>query len=344
LKNKSKRSLLISLLCVVVVVAIAVPVLAYAPVDVEGFYMAKAPRSVYDTNGVRYTFSQTYWPYFGFWLEQTDEVLTGYLFGFNATSVNGCRVTGGSYTYNATMSPKNSKALSYGVTNITVTATGTLGVYLATGCLAVATNGTGTIVGSPVSCSPGRTTLNVTGAGNITVYTWMDYTFLGDLAGTAGSSRLVLAGPDLKTELDANTATIAGVTGVLPDDTVSFTAPGWVFSVTDNGTAYVDVPTGSLGLAEGTSLLINGGANETLEAGRTISLNLTDAPGTLTITLQTDRIFSASAKVYTSFWSSHRILSGSFGGFLVLDDDPWTAAMLDMQLTAAEMSYIPLLG
>jgi hypothetical protein len=321
--------------------AVAIPVLAASThVDVEGFYIFKAPTHVYDTNGVTYDFD---YPYFGLFLSQRDEALVGQLFGFNASSVSGSKVRGGTSTYNATLSPRNSQSLTPGGNSINITGAGTLGISLKEGCLGTITDGTCTIEGSPVSLGAGWNALNVTGAGNASVYVWMDYTLLAEVVGTVGSSRFVIVGPDLASDFDAGNSTVAGVTGIYPDDECRVIAPGAIFSVTGNGTATIVLPTGSLGLAEGTSLTINGAANETLTSGRTETLTLTEAPGTLTITIETDRAFQMAGKAGTSFWSGATKLSGRFEGFLVLSNDPWNAKILDYSFSGTALSYDPLL-
>lgn len=341
LKTIFRRNFLMSLICAVAALAIVVPVVAATPAGVQGFYFIKAPVHLYDTDGVAYDFE---FPYFGLSIDQTDEVLTGYLFGFNASTVHGSKVRGGTATYTGTMDD-NLQDLEFGAVNLTVTSSnGTLGLYLKTGCLATVINSTGAISGSPKGCVPGWNTLNVTANGTLWVYTYIDYTFLGDVAGTVGSSRLVLVGPDLVTDFDAGNSAIAGVTGVYPDDECRVVAPGAIFSVTGNGTATIELPTGSSGLAEGTSLTVNGGANETLTAGRAIELVLSDAPGTLTITITSDRAFQLSAKVGRSLWTRRTALSsGRMEGFLILDNNPWNAKVLSVGFACTNSTLDPIL-
>ena len=335
------RKLAVSLVAAVCLVMVMVMPVFAAPADIEGFYMAKAPTHVYDTDNVQYDFD---FPYLGVWLEQTDEVVTGYLFGFNASSVSGCKVKSGTSTYNATTT--GSKNLGFAGTNITVTVAGTLGVYVKTGCYATATNGTGTVEGAPVTCTAGWNTLNVTGNGTIAFYTWMDYTLLAEVAGTVGSSRLALIGPDLTTLFEDGNATITGVTGVLPDDQAELVAPGWKFAVTGNGTASITLPTGTSGLAAGTNLTVNGAANYTLDETRETSLALvtTGTNARLTITLETDRAFEFSGRVITNWWSGTMRLRGGFQGFLILSNDPWNAELLDFTFSGSELGYDPLMG
>lgn len=332
-KSNIRRKLLISVLCIAASLAVVVPVMAQTPTDVEGFYMARAPSAVYDTHGVRYTFEYPYW---GMQLSQANETISGYLFGFNASSVSGSVVRCGSTTYNATMS-RNTLNLVWGTNNVTVATAGTLGVYIKDGCLGSATNGTGTIAGSPVSLVPGWNTLNVTGNGTIAVYPWMDYTLLGSIAGTVGSSRFVLVGPDLVTDLDAGNATIAGVNDVQTGNETRIIAPGWIYSVTGNGTAVITVPVGSSGTAVGV------GVNETLTYGAT-DLVVDAAPGTLTVEISTDRLFQVSGRITSSWWSSTVKLSGRVEGFLVLDNDPWNAKILSSTFVGTEYAYDPVLN
>lgn len=333
-----KRKILMSLIAILGIFTLVVPVLAQTPATVDGFFMAKAPTRAYDTNGVAYDLEYSY---FGLDLTQEAETVGGYLYGFNASKVDGSKVKGGTSTYNATVSPRNTQNLVWGSNNVTVTAEGLLGVYLKSGCLGIATNGTGIMVGSPVSLVPGWNTLNMTTAGNITVAAWMDYTVLGEIFGTVGSSRLVLVGPDIVSWLDAGSATITGISS-WGDNTTRVFAGEEAFAVTGNGTVTITLPYGSSGLVEGTSLTVNGGASYNLTIGGD-EVVLSDAPGTLTVNIQVEEAYQFSARVSTSWWSGLTSLGGRLEGFLILATDPWNAEILSCALTAREYSYNPLL-
>jgi len=124
---------------------------------------------------------------------------------------------------------------------------------------------------------------------------------------------------------------------VWPSNTTRVVAPGAVFDVTDNGTAEITVPVGSSGTALGV------GVNETLDGGSVTSLVVDDAPGTLTVTITSDRAFEISGRVTPSWWSSTVKLSGNIMGFLVLDNDPWNAKLLSSGFVGARYSYDPVL-
>jgi hypothetical protein len=319
------------------VLATTVPVLAATPADIEGFYMARAPTRVYDTDGVRYAFD---WNYFGLELTQEAEVVTGYFYGFNASSVRGCKAQGSTSTYNATVTGRR-VLLDWGSNNVTVTTNGTVGVYLTAGCLGTASNSTGGIEGSPVSLVPGWNTVTVTSTGVIAVAVWMDYTYLGELAGTVGSSRFALVGPDLVTELDAGTANITGVTD-WSDNTTRLFAPGDSFSVVGNGDITVTLPYGSSGNATGDNLTVDGEASVDLEYGPN-TLTLAGSPGTLTVYVQVGEAFQFSGIARTSWWGNLNKLTGYLEGFIVLSRDPWNAALLSTRYSATEYSYDPVL-
>jgi hypothetical protein len=331
--------LILVLLSIITVLGIAIPSLVYAlpaSTDISGFYMAKMPTSVDTFSGDKVTYN---FSYYGLDLEQTEEVVTGYIYGFNASSVTGCKVLAGTTTYNATLDD-NRQSLTFGTTNITVEVVGKVGVYLKSGCDGTATNVTGTVVGSPVDLSTGWNTLNVTGNGTIAIFVYMPYTLLGTVGGISGTgskSWFLLAGTDLITGLDVGNATI---TGVATDARII--APGYNFTVTGNGTISVDMPPGNYGSASGESLTVNGEASVDLVVG-TNTLVLAGAPGNLVVAVTTYEVYQFNGR-YIDPWFGTNYLSGKLAGFIVTGNDPWDADIFSCALKATKYIYDPILN
>jgi len=316
-----------------------VPALVFAqePADLTGFYMAKMPTKVYTMNGSRvaYNFS-----YYGLDLVSDNETVSGYVYGFDASSVRGCKVRAGTSTYNATLSD-NSQALDFGTNNITITSeSGTIGVYIKTGCDGTATNGTGSIEGSPVSFLAGWNTLNVTGNGTISVFVYMPYELIATIDGISGTGSrayFLLAGTSFVTGLDVGNATITGFASE-----ASIVPPGFNFTVTDNGTVTIDMEPGNYGSASGESLTVNGEASVDLEVGVN-TLVLSGAPGNLVVEVSTFIAYQLNGRYKSSLFGTS-YLSGRLSGFIVTSNDPWDANIFyNTGVKATELTYSPLL-
>lgn len=332
-----KKNLLLVLLSVVAILVMAIPVLAQGATNLTGFYMAKMPTKVYAMDGDKVTYNFTY---YGLDLTSTNETVAGYIYGFNASSVLGCKVRAGTSDYDATLSD-NSEALTFGAMNITATSSsGLVGVYIKSGCDGTATNGTGSITGSPVSLAPGWNTLNVTGNGTITLYTWMPYELLATIDGISGegsSAYFLLAGTSFVTGLDEGDATITGV-----DGSFSIIPPGFNFTVTGNGTVTIDMEPGNYGSASGESLTVNGEASVDLDVGAN-TLVLSAAPGNLVVEVSTFVAYQFNGKFKNPFWGAD-YLSGILTGFIVTSNDPWDANIFyNTKVKASKLTDSPLL-
>ena len=332
-----RKKLLLVLISAIAVVAFAIPVLA-APADIEGTYIAKIPSysAIFDNNGVRCTLP---FRYFGFDITQEDDVVAGLVYGLNVSSVAGCKAQAGTAAYNATVVGytgwSKTKALVFGTNTLNVTATGLVGAYLKSGCEGTAANGTGTLVGSPVTLATGWNSLNVSATGTITISLNMEYVVIGALAGTMGSSRFSIAGPTLPTWLDAGNATVTGVTNVCADNQTRIFAPGGIFAVTGDGDITITMPVGTTGNVTGDSLTLDGEASLNLTAGEN-EITIAGQPGTFTVNLQLWEEYQFNGRATTSWWSGKTRLSGTLIGYLVLDQSPWNGKLLNLTIRASE--------
>lgn len=245
-------------------------------------------------------------------------------------------------TYNATLSD-NSEPLVWGATNLTATSeNGTIGVYIKSGCSGTATNGTGSITGSPVTFSTGWNSLNVTGNGTIALFVYMPYALLGTLdgiSGTGSSSYFLLAGTSIVTGLDVGNATLTGVTA---ED--SIVPPGRSYAVTGNGTITIDMEPGNYGSASGSNLTVDGEASVDLVVGANeLALNTTGDNPTLTVEVTAFVMYQFNGK-YKNPWFGSDYLAGMITGFIVTSTDPWDADIFyDATLKANKLTYDPIL-
>jgi hypothetical protein len=361
-RKSSRRNLVIALLCIITVLTFLIPAGGFAattPANIQGFYMVSLPSKTVDLDGVKYTLPLNY---VGLSLSQNDRTITGTLYGFNTTSVTGSKVLCGTTTYNATIKGtvrqkvgwlwktyRNRQNLVYGVNVVNATGIGSIRVYVKAGCNGTAINGTGVITGSPIALTAGWNTFNVTTIGTFNVSVQMMYIKLGTLNGVVGSSRVILAGTDLITWLDAGTANLTGVSadaGGLSTNITRIVAPGDVFAVTGNGDINITMPVGTSGNVTGTSLTVDGQADEVLVPGVN-TITLAGAPGTLTVYIQTNRVYTFVGKygrVYKGGWwnrTSFLALTGRFEGYILLSTSPWNAAILDRAVTVKKWSYDP---
>jgi hypothetical protein len=295
------------------------------------------PEKVYTMDGSKVTYN---FSYYGLDLTGTNETVTGYIYGFNASSVTGSKIRANTSTYNATLSD-NSENLAFGTNNVTITSTsGLIGIYIKSGCDGTATNGTGSITGSPVALAPGWNSLNVTGNGTLTVYAWMPYELLATvdgISGTGSSSYFLLAGTSFVTGLDVGNATITGFTSE-----ASIIPPGFNFTVTGNGTVTIDMEPGNYGSASGESLTVNGEASVDLEVGVN-TLVLSDAPGNLVVEVSTFIAYQLNGK-YKNPWFGADYLAGRLSGFIITSTEPWDANIFyDTTLKASKLTYSPIL-
>ena len=66
-----------------------------------------------------HNFFYIYNTHIGIYINQEDDEILGNLYGFNASSVSGCKVKGGTSTYNDTIDATwNSQRLDFATTNV----------------------------------------------------------------------------------------------------------------------------------------------------------------------------------------------------------------------------------
>jgi len=335
-----KKKILLAVIALVAILAIAIPVFAQEPTDLTGFYMAKLPTRIYSMDGDRVTYN---FSYYGLDLTSTNETVSGYIYGFNASSVTGCKVLAGTDTYNATLSD-NTVSLTFGTVNVPATSSsGLIGVYIKSGCDGTATNGTGSITGSPVALAPGWNSLNVTGNGTISLFTWMPYEVIATIDGISGegsSSYFLLAGTSFVTGFDDGTANITGVTGLAGE--ASIIPPGFNFTVVGNGDVIIDMEPGNYGTATGESLTVDGEASVDLEVGVN-TLTLAGQPGNLVVEVSTFIAYQFNGKYKNPWWGAD-YLGGILTGFIVTSNDPWDANIFyNTAVHATKLTYSPLL-
>lgn len=347
-----KRKLLISIACIAAILSFVIPTFASAQAskDISGFYMGSVSQ-VRDINGVRYNLPYNY---LGIELDQEDEIVTGYLYGFNASSVNGACVRGAyagatatiqsSYSYRSGwtwITKRNYQRLVWGDNNVTALTTGTLWVYLPSGCDGMAWNATGVVEGSPVDLDAGWNSITITGTGIITVGAYMLFDTLATVTGASGAYSFFLGGTGLATNFTANTATVTGVS-----TWTRVFAPGDQFDITGDGTVEIWMPIGTTGSVSGEGITVDGQASEDLTTWYN-DIVIAGSPGTLTVQVQTNRAFSYAGtygRTRNNIFSSYYwCLNGRLVGFLLTDTDPWNAYLLNWNLKARKLTYNPII-
>lgn len=326
LKTNLRLNLMVMLMAVMVAAIALVPMIASAQAgvpDLTGFYFAKLPSRGYDIDGTSVTLD---YRYLGMVVSDTTEegVVTGFLFGFNTTSVKGARVYGGGSTYNATIAGLGwlrRMDLEFGSNSINVTAAGTVGVYLPNYCEGTATSGTGTLERSPVSLAEGWTTLNVSAAGTISVAVLMSNseTAFAEVFGKVGegsAAEFALFATDIVTDVDdTDDDVLVGVTEarvIMPSST-------FVVDAEASGNVTIYMPYGTTGNVTASSCTVDGKASVDLVEGTNVILVVDAAGGgTITVNVITLLTFHWSGTVRGS--EGDYRLQGAFNWFSLLDN------------------------
>jgi len=327
LMSNLRRNLMVMLICVLVTSSILVPMVASGQTgipDLTGFYFARLPSRGYDIDGAR-----TYVPcrYLGVLVtDTTDEgVVTGYLFGFNATSVRGARLYASGRTYNATVEGLGwfgRMNLDFGYNAINVTDEGTVGVYVPRYCTGEGDDGVvGVIDGAPVTLEEGWNTLNVTTAGDIDVTVWMSYTEapvaeLFGIVGEGSSAQFALFATDIVTDVDDTEADV--LVGV---ETARIITPGATFAVQNvTGNITVYMPYGTTGNITADGCTVDGKESVDLEEGtnEVTILDEGEDGGTITVNVITQLTLQWSGRVRGGE-GDYRLL-GAFNWFSLPDN------------------------
>jgi hypothetical protein len=307
LKMNLRRNLMVTLMAVMVVSIVLMPMVATGQTgvpDLSGVYFAKLPSRGYDIDGMRATFE---YRYLGMLVTNTTDegLVTGYLFGFNATSVKGARLYGNGRTYNATVESLGHFArmnLDFGLTTVNVTAEGTVGVYIPRYCTGEAYDGNvGVIEGHTVDLDEGWNTLNVTTAGDIDVAVWMAYSEdpiaeVFGIVGAGASAQFTLFATDIVTDVDDTEDDV--LVGV---ETARVITPGATFEVDQeaDGNITVYMPYGTVGNITADDCTVNGKDEVDLVEGTnaiTVADNDTDG-GCITVNVITQLTFQWSGRV-----------------------------------------------
>lgn len=325
-EKKPRRKLLIMAVSIAVVLAIAIPLAVLAQTghpDLEGFYFAEIPTRGYDLDGVAVIGE---YRYVGLLIDDVSEagVVTGYAWGFNATSVRGAKVRGGTSTYTATIDRWwNRQKLDYLDNTVNVTAEGTLGVYIPRWCVGQAFDGLeGVVEGSPVDLIEGWNSLNVTTAGDIDVWVWMDFEVdpfaeVFGLVGEGARPRFVLFVTNIVTDVDDTADDV--LVGI---ETARVIAPGATYVVADqaDGDLTIDMPYGTIGTVTAVGCTVDGESSVTLDEGENVLaiLDEGESGGTLTIEVTTLFTIQWSGRV-TGREGAYR-LNGHFNWYDVADN------------------------
>lgn len=297
--------------------------------DVDGTYWhARTRIYLYTTDGDRMMTIRGV----GVWFdEQDDSVVSGEIDVYEASTVRGSRIYGGTGVITGR---NNAVSLREGLNTITVTTFGTHSIYLPPGVEATATSGTATVTGSPLALEPGTSDVPTTGNGTFTVFTSLIYTTVGEFVGVVGEglgARFQLVGTTVYATVTSGTGTVTGspVKALPASTTVTISAPG---------TFTVALPYGMHAIAtSGTATLV--GSPVTLTPGEDNVLDTGATTGTVVIGMQVGTAFNVSGRFYRNrFTGDVRYLKGRVDGFVVLDPGEWEVLIYNKPFRA---KYVP---
>ena len=313
----------------VAMMTLLVPSIVYAQAypDVElDYYHGRQIVRIYDMDGNLIQYARGIGIYFA---TQDDSIVTGEVDLYEASTARGSRLNGGTGVITGRF---NRVGLAEGTNTITVSTFGTHSIYLPPGVEAVATSGTATVNGSPLSLDSGTTPVTTTGNGDFTILVSLSYVTIGDFQGVIGegrAARFQLIGTTF-----AASATDGTYTATLTGDPVTFHPPGTVLDISSAGTFGVTIPHGIVAEAtSGTATLV--GSPVTLTPGDTTVLDTGVTTGTVTITMTVATGYNIAGFFRYNRAGDITYLRGRIDGFVVLDPETWTTLVFNAPFKAA---------